>query len=166
MHVLKEYNVVFSGLSLGEHSYDYKINRSLFDYFEYSDFEDIHINVHVVLEKQDALIMIHFEINGDVDVNCDRCGDDLTKSLKTENTLVLKFSDHIVDEGDDLITLPNTAYEINLAQYIYEYTALAIPARRVHEEDCMSELSSDVVEEEAENIDPRWNALEQLKKNR
>jgi uncharacterized metal-binding protein YceD (DUF177 family) len=169
MHVLKEYNVVFSGLSLGEHNYDYVINRSFFDSFGYTDFEEIQLKVHVTLEKQDSLISIHFNILGEIEVNCDRCGNELTKSVQTSNTLLLKFSDHTTNDGDDLITLPNTAFEINLSQYIYEYTSLAIPTRRVHEGDCLSDLIKETTEEEKEadqeSIDPRWKALEQLKKN-
>lgn len=168
MNVLKEYNVVFSGLALGEHNYSYEINRPFFDSFEYADFEDIKIKVQVMLEKQDTLISIHFDISGSVDVFCDRCGDELTKSIQASNTLVLKFSDHISDQGDDLLIMPNTAFEINLAQYIYEYASLAIPVRRAHDDDCLSDYNAKQREEEikteSEQIDPRWKALEELKK--
>lgn len=165
MQALKDYNVVFSGLALGVHEFDFDVKQSFFESFDYAEFDDIEVKVRLELEKQKHLLNLQFKLEGSVSLPCDRCGEALNLPLSSEEFLVIKFSDHHKDEGDELIVLPDSAYQINVAQHIYEYINLAVPAKRVHDTNCEDwEAAEDIEEQEEENnVDPRWKALEQLK---
>jgi len=74
-------------------------------------------------------------------------------------------------EDDDIIVLPESAWLLNTAQYIYEFAMLAIPLRKVHELDACDPLVIEKLTEiqleeepqvEEDDIDPRWSALKNL----
>lgn len=121
---------------------------------------------------------IHSE--GMVIVPCDRCLADLELRIETTDELSVKLGDEYADEGDCVI-VPEAEGRINLAQYIYEFIALAMPISCVHEpgecdDTMMQELSKhqaarssqeDGEREDSEAgddsvIDERWAALKKL----
>ena len=71
MKPLKEYTIPFIGLKLGLHHFNYKIEKTFFEYFEYDDFNDAQVNVDVTLLKNTTLLELNFKITGTVNVNCD-----------------------------------------------------------------------------------------------
>jgi uncharacterized protein len=79
-----------------------------------------------------------------------------------------------------VIIIPRDIQKLNLAQYIYEFIGLSIPMKKLHpkfqdEEDEDDENETKLVyrsedgkkdnkeNEEGDGIDPRWNALKDLK---
>ena len=52
MKQLKEFVIPFIGLKLGEHTFDFKITKTFFEYFEYEDFNNSDINLEVLLIKK------------------------------------------------------------------------------------------------------------------
>ena len=46
---LKEFIIQFVGIKLGEHYFEYKIDKKFFEYFEYKEFNDANVNIDVVL---------------------------------------------------------------------------------------------------------------------
>lgn len=73
---------------------------------------------------------IHSE--GKVIVPCDRCLSDLELRINTNDELLVKLGDDYSDDGD-CVTVPREDGEIDLSQYIYEFIALGMPIKRVHE---------------------------------
>ena len=51
MKKTKEYLIPFVGLKLGKHHFEYQIDNTFFDLFEYDEFQNSDIKVSVVLEK-------------------------------------------------------------------------------------------------------------------
>ncbi|WP_298532073.1 DUF177 domain-containing protein [uncultured Algibacter sp.] len=175
MKALKEFTIPFVGLKIGKHHFEYKVEQTFFEHFEYEDFNDAAINVNVVLEKKTTLLELHFEISGWVNVNCDLTNEPYNQTIENEFDLVVKFGDDYNDEHIDILIIPHGTYEINIQQYIYELAILAVPIKRVHPgvEDGtldseilkkLEELSPKLKEnkEEEEDIDPRWNTLKKL----
>ena len=91
----------------------------------------------------------------------------------------VKFGSSYVDDGDDLIIVPEDDGKINVAWFLYEIIALSIPIQHTHapgecNEDMMKILKehssqnlnddSEVVENGNE-MDPRWNELKKLLNN-
>lgn len=72
--------------------------------------------------------------------------------------------------GDEVIYLGNSEYKLDVSQYLFEFVMLNIPAKKVHlEGECNPEVESyfqseEPIKEEKEKQDPRWKALEKLKK--
>ncbi|WP_445731296.1 YceD family protein [Mariniflexile sp.] len=175
MKPLKEFTIPFVGLKVGKHHFEYKIEQAFFDYFEYDEFNNVHVDVHLVFEKKTTLLELNFKISGFVNVNCDVTNEPYNQTIDNEFDLVVKFGDGYNDEDTDILIVPHGTYEINVQQYIYELIVLAVPIKRVHPGvedgtldsdilDKLEELSPKLKEEKEkeEETDPRWNTLKKL----
>lgn len=174
MKPMKEYAISFVGLKIGNHDFEYRIDQKFFDYFEFEDFNDVNINVDVLLNKKSTLLELHFEISGHVNINCDVTNEPYDQNIENSFDLVVKFGQEYNDENVDILILPHGEHEINIQQYIYELIVLAVPVKRVHPGVEDGTLSSEILEkleelspkEEKEktdeDIDPRWDTLKKL----
>lgn len=176
MKKLNDYLIPFVGLKLGKHQFEYQINKTFFDHFEYDDFETANIQVDVVLEKKSLMLELHFKHKGTVYVPCDVTGEMFDLPITGAVKLVVQFGDDYNDENEELLILPHGEHQVDISQYIYEMIALSVPLKRVHPGiaegtlqslalDKLNELSVIEVKEEVEEekeIDPRWDKLKQL----
>ncbi|MGA1225814.1 MAG: YceD family protein [Tamlana sp.] len=175
MKPLKEFTIPFVGLKIGKHHFDYKVEQAFFEHFEYEDFDDVNIDVDVVLEKKTTLLELHFKISGWVHVNCDLTNEPYNQNIENTFDLVVKFGDEYNDEYIDILIIPHGEYEINIQQYIYELIILSVPAKRIHPGVIDGTLNSDIlkkleelspklkdIKEKEEDVDPRWNTLKKL----
>ena len=129
-------------------SLDFDLTDTFFSALEGSQLEHGALHVSVSIRKMAGFFELQFHTVGHVTVSCDRCLDDMEQPISTEGIL-------------------------DVSWFIYEFIMLAIPIKHVHAPGkCNSamtqkldELSGAVRsgEEEAEAIDPRWQALEKLK---
>ncbi|HMQ44050.1 YceD family protein [Mariniflexile maritimum] len=175
MKPLKEFTIPFVGLKLGKHLFEYKIENPFFEYFEYEEFNNVNVDVNVVLDKKTTLLELNFKMSGFVNVNCDVTNEPYNQPIENAFDLVVKFGDEYNDEDTDILIVPHGTYEINIQQYIYELIVLAVPIKRIHpgvedgtlDSDILKkleELSPKLKEEKdtEEEIDPRWNTLKKL----
>ncbi|MDX8338046.1 DUF177 domain-containing protein [Draconibacterium sp. IB214405] len=174
-----KYNIEYKGLKEGLHEYEFVINDKFFEHFEESLVEKGEISAKVVLEKRSAFLKISLNLDGWLELVCDRCLDNYPQDISSETELFVKFGEEEeFEEGDNVIWVLPDEHAINVAQTIYEYIALSIPLRHVHPEEdgengCNQEMierlnnitQHEPVEEEEEEIDPRWAALKNLKNN-
>ena len=84
MKPLKEYTIPFIGLKLGLHHYNFKIEKTFFEYFEYDDFNDADVNVDVALLKNTTLLELNFKIRGWVNINCDLTNEAYNQTIENE----------------------------------------------------------------------------------
>ncbi|MFG6685253.1 YceD family protein [Mariniflexile sp. HNIBRBA6329] len=175
MKPLKEFTIPFVGLKIGKHHFEYKIENAFFEYFEYEEFNDVNVDVNLMLDKKTTLLELNFKISGFVNVNCDLTNEPYNQPISNELDLVVKFGNEYNDEDTDILIVPHGTYEINMQQYIYETIVLAVPIKRIHpgvedgtlDSDILKkleELSPKIKEEKEteEDIDPRWNTLKKL----
>lgn len=175
MKALKEYTIPFVGLKEGEHRFDFKIDNKFFQYFEYDEFNAADVLIDLKLIKKTTLLELFFSAKGFVNVNCDITNEPYNEPINDEFKLVVKFGHEYNDDNEDILILPHAEYEINVAQYIYELIALAIPAKRIHpgvedgtlKSDILSKLEELSPKEEKKTkstgeIDPRWDNLKKL----
>ena len=176
MKVSNEYLIPFIGLKLGKHQFDYQIDKTFFDRFEYDDFESCDIKTTVVLEKKTTMLELHFKHKGTVNVPCDLTGENFDLPIKGKLKLVVQFGDEFNNDNEELLILPHGEHQIDLSQYIYEMIALSIPHKRIHpgvkdgtlKSDALEKLNAiqvkdnKKVENKEENIDPRWDKLKNL----
>lgn len=177
MKELKEFTIPFVGLKLGEHRFDYKISKSFFEYFEYEDFNDVNINLDVLLTKKNTMLEFTLSFEGIVNVNCDITNEPYNQDISGSFHFVVNFGDEFNDENEELIILPHGSYEICIQQYIYESIVLAIPTKRIHPGIEDGTLKSEILNkleelspnhdeintsEEDEQTDPRWDKLKKL----
>jgi uncharacterized metal-binding protein YceD (DUF177 family) len=175
MKAMKDYIIPFIGLKTGEHHFDYHIDNTFFNNFEYNEFNEVSVKIDLKFLKKTTLLELYFKAKGEVNVNCDLTNEPYNQPISDEYKLVIKFGDLYNDDNEDIIIIPHGEYEINISQYIYELIILAVPAKRVHpgiedgtlKSDILSkleELSPEKGEKikSSEDIDPRWNNLKKL----
>ena len=175
MKQLKEYTIPFVGLKQGLHQFEFQINNTFFEHFEYDEFNASAINVTLEFNKKTTMLELQFTATGTVNVNCDLTNESFDLPIKNEIFLVVKFGEEYNDENEELLILPHGEYEVNVQQYIYELIVLAIPPKRVHPGVKNGTLQSDILEkleelspkektivDENEETDPRWDKLKNL----
>lgn len=170
MMSLKDFKIKFSGLSLGEHSFDYQLNNEFFGLFDYHEFQDSDLNAHVVLVKKSNGMDLNMKIEGVVTIPCDVTTDLYAQPIEGEAEIVVKFGDEYDDTNEDILILPMGEYELNVAQYLYETAVLAVPLKRISPEaesgkkgkEIRERLEDLSPEKETNSPDPRWDKLRNL----
>ncbi len=145
----------FSGLKPGVYNYGFDLADEFFEEYENDEIAGGKVKIDVVMERMEHMLMFTFRLNGEVTTFCDRCLGKMNVPVDGEEHLCVRFSD------------TETAVEMDLAQWLYEYVAVRIPMQHIHPDgDCDPEVTKFIVDEEQKNedeIDPRWEALKKLK---
>lgn len=173
MMKLKEYFIPFSGLKLGKHEFVYRIDNAFFESFDYHEFNGASIRAKAILDKMSTMMELELQAEGTVNVDCDLTGEPFDLPLESKLGLVIKFGEEYNDEDDEILILPHGEFQINIAQYLYEMTVLAVPQKRVHPGvgdgslkseilDKLEELQPKENKEPSKETDPRWDDLKKL----
>lgn len=170
---LKEFDIPFSGLKQGKHHFEYQIDKTFFESFDYEEFGAASVRVNVILEKMSNMMELHMEAAGTVNVTCDITSELFDQPLESTLDLVIKFGEEFNDEDDEILVLPFGEHQFNIAQYIYEMLVLAVPPRRIHPGVAdgslksvalrrLEELRPKEQNKNSDDTDPRWDALRDL----
>ena len=68
---LRDFLIPFTGLKLGKHQFEFIINDTFFDEFEYSLVKKANLVCQVEMEKQETMLILNFQISGTIDASCD-----------------------------------------------------------------------------------------------
>jgi hypothetical protein len=60
MKPLKAFDVQFVGLKLGAHIFEYDIEHTFFEHFEYDEFNDVQLKTTLKFQKKDNSIGVGF----------------------------------------------------------------------------------------------------------
>jgi len=180
------YKIDLRNLSPGVHQFEYTLEKKFFADIDGTEVQKGKVNVSLTVKRSDAMFDMSFRTNGTIFVPCDRCLDDVEMPVETKNRLIVKFGKEYAEESDEIVVIPEDEGAINLAWFLYEFVALAIPMKHIHpagkcnksmssklkkhspksnsdEDDYNNEESDDILigeEEEAVGAaDPRWDAL-------
>ncbi len=174
---MKEFTIPFVGLKLGEHRFDFKISNLFFENFKYNEFNDVDIDLVVILNKKTTLLEFTLDFNGVVNVFCDVSNEPYDQGVSGKYHFVVKFGETYNDEIEDLLIIPHGSYEVNIQQYIYESVVLAIPSRKIHPgiqdgtldseilkklEELRLKQENEKIESKGDTTDPRWDTLKKL----
>ena len=166
------YKIEFAGLKIGNHQFNFNTNKQFFDRFNFSDFNDVFINIDIDLSKKSTLLELEFVLKVVVNVNCDLTNEPFDFEIKHEASLVVKFGQEYNDEDDEILVLPHGEHKLFVDQYIFEMIVLSLPLKRIHpgvEDRSLKSEMLDILEDlkpkENSNLaDPRWEQLKSLKK--
>lgn len=169
---LKDYIINFVGLKEGVHAFEFVISSTFFEEMQSEEVLDLNLNLQLNLEKKTNLLILNFYFSGSFNTLCDRCGDDLSLSLDFSEIIFVKISDDLNPDDDiNVVTIKTGESQINISDYIYELIMVNLPFRRIHSDDKNGEslcnqttlelLSEKTITEK--EIDPRWEALKNLK---
>ena len=116
MKQLKEFTIPFVGLKIGKHHFDYSIDQTFFNHFEYEDFNSCNIKVDLILEKKSTLLELHFDISGTVNVNCDVTNEPFDLPITTEFDLVVREKSRKQEEIREEHIIKQLRHKLQLAQ--------------------------------------------------
>ena len=167
-----KYKIEFAGLKIGSHQFNFNADKKFFDRFNFSDFNDVHVNIDIDLIKKSTLLELEFVLKGVVNVNCDLTNEPFDLEIKHEASVVVKFGQEYNDEDDEILVLPHGEHKLFVDQYIFELIVLSLPPKRIHpgvEDGSLKSEILDILEdlkpkENSNLVDPRWEQLKKFKK--
>ena len=175
----KHFDIHIYKLSNGVHEHLFEIEDEFFEMFEGDLLDRGSLQVKVTLDKSDSMIQTEFDIEGTIELECDRSLKKFDHPLSIQKQLMFKYGDEEKELSEDVFVIEKNTQTLNFAEIIFEFIGLEIPMKKLHpkfqeEEDedeesegsmvYSSEVEDDDQEQEEEISDPRWEALKKLKK--
>ena len=178
-------------MPIGTQDFEYVLDNEFFKNIEGEDVQKGKVNVKLTVKRTAASFELNFDLEGVIQIPCDRCLDDMDHEVKTHETLFVKFGSEYSEESDNVVVIPESDGELNIAWFLYEFVALTIPLKHVHPAGkCNKSMSAklrkhtarslddgddevldafddediaDVVPDEGETMtDPRWDELKKI----
>jgi uncharacterized metal-binding protein YceD (DUF177 family) len=184
------YRVDFRNIAHAEvRTYEYLLDNKFFIDIDGPEVQKGKVNVTLKVEHKIASFELLFHIAGSVYVSCDRCLDEMEMPVETNSRLIIKLGKEYAEESDEVLVIAEDDGTLNLAWFLYEFVALAIPMKHIHppgkcnramtvklkkhsakrsdDEDMDGfigddDLSQTDEEPEIPAPDPRWNALKDI----
>lgn len=184
------YKLPLKSLSVGQHKFEYHLDKQFFVNMESADVHDADLNVALTVDYNGDFYVLDFDIKGEVVLICDRCLDDLHFPIEAQYHIVVKYGEEYNDDSDEVLEIPESDNYLNVAYMIYDTVVLAIPIKHVHPlGKCNKQMSAmlkkhratvsgedaeleNALIDEIDNIDaqsdidapsdPRWDALKKL----
>jgi len=177
MNFRRDFEIAFVGLKPGVHHYEYKVDNKFFAHYGQQDFTNCNAVVKLELDKKSGFMLLKFDIDGQVDVACDRCGNPLPLQLWEEFKIMVKLVDNPEqmndqEEDPDVYYISRGESHLHLADWIYEFINLSIPLQKMcaPEEVGGPQCNKEVLEKLAsiestgkKETNPLWKGLDQFK---
>jgi uncharacterized protein len=173
-----KYTLELHSLKNQDYEYLFQIDDAFFVEFGTNLVEGGNLQLQLKLSKSERMIQLFFYIKGAVKLICDRSLEEFEYPIATNEKLILKYGEQAEQIDDQLEIITRNTNYIDISQYIYEYIGVQIPMKKLHpkfqnEDESEGNLlvySSDtqtntMPDEESEEVDPRWQALKNLKNN-
>ncbi|KAA6333678.1 hypothetical protein EZS27_017935 [termite gut metagenome] len=125
------YKIPLKGMQGDSATYKFQLDTLFFAKIDSPEVQKGKINVDVVVKRTSYIFELNFRIEGVVWVPCDRCLDDMEQPIRTSGKLMVKMGREYAEEND-LIIVPEEEGEINVAWFMYEFIALAVPMKHIH----------------------------------
>ena len=174
-----QYIIPLDGLEEKEYTFAFKADDAFFQSHEGGEIKGGEVDVKVTLLKKKTSMLMNFDLSGTVKLTCDRCLELYNQPIEISDEILVNYGDETnFDTNSDAVTLSRDANSIDVSSFIYEYSHFALPIAHYHPEDAdgnptcrpkMIDLIDKYKVEETEKtedaIDPRWEALRELKNN-
>lgn len=120
-------------------------------------------------------IQVKFELTADIKLTCDRSLDTFDHKIETKYEVLFKAEkvEESADENGSIRNIDVYSKQIDLEQDVLDTIMLNLPVKKLHprflDEDgnpkeFVNKQFGEHSEEDEETIDPRWEALKELKK--
>ncbi|OYX23183.1 MAG: DNA-binding protein [Algoriphagus sp. 32-45-6] len=188
MKFWKTFDIEVIKFKEGRHEFDFKIEDKFFQNFEDNELLDQgNLTIRVIMDKGVNLIEMTFHITGTVKLTCDRSLEQFDYPLDITEKMIYKYGSEEQEIDETVIMITRDTPAINVAQLIYEFILLALPAKKIHpdyvnelddedfegegglvyldgeNEDEDEEDQSEEKTEQNKPVDPRWEQLLKLK---
>ena len=141
MEALTAYVIPVSSLRSGRNELDFKVDWRFFRHFEASPVQQGSFDISVFFDKYTDHWHLHFNVQGRMDTECDRCLAPISLPVSGNYELFVKFDVEKKDEerSAEIVYASRETTQFDLAQFIYEFIVLSVPVKRSY--DCQSEAT-------------------------
>jgi len=126
------YKVPLKSLSVGSHNFEYILDSEYFKKIDSPEVQRGKVSAKVTVKYNGNDYEVSFQVEGSIVIPCDRCLDDMDLPINQKSRLIVKLGLEYSEESDEIIIIPESEGEINLAWFLYEVIALSIPIKHVH----------------------------------
>lgn len=178
------YNIIFKSLEIGNHTFEYELDNNFFKSLEDAEIEEGTLSAVVTVLKNEKNAELNIQIEGTVQIPCDRCLDEMTQEIEVDEDLLVQFT-NAGEETENTLFIPENEGVLNIAWHLYEFIVLAIPIMHTHPDgECneammdkynqyvvrhidedQDDCETDDVTNESDRTDPRWDALKNISNN-
>jgi uncharacterized metal-binding protein YceD (DUF177 family) len=187
LNVKDKYKVELKNMRSNLCHYEFDLDDQFFNDLKTAEVQKGNLKVLLDVMRDDDDFILNFQTEGHIIVTCDRCLDDMVLPISSSDQLKVKLGKTFVDE-EDVVVVPKEEGFIDVTWFMYEFIALNIPIKHVHEpgqcnEEMMkkyqeylspmegNDLNGQLIEEDCLNnkvssddeIDPRWNELKNIR---
>ncbi|MFZ1704570.1 MAG: YceD family protein [Saprospiraceae bacterium] len=131
MDNLKHFSLPLYGMKNGIHTFTFELNSLFFKEFEQSLIKKGNFNAEVKVEKGNNLVVMHSEIKGFMETNCDRCLANINLPLMSSNSIHVKTGDPL-ESDDEILYIDEESDSIHIAAWLYESIHVSIPMTKVY----------------------------------
>ena len=168
MNLLKNYDIDISKLNLGQYDFQFPIDDTFFELFDYSLIDHGSLSALISLEKKTSFISLNFQIKGSIELVCDRSLEKFNHELIIDEEIVLKYGEEAKVISEEIEIITSNTQRINVANYLYEFISVSIPMKKLHPRFADESEKNQIIyssndETKESDTDPRWSELKKLK---
>lgn len=136
----REFEIQWFGLKEGIHTFRYEVTDKVVEQLghEREGYEDLNAIVTLTFDKKSSFFLLHFDVDGKVNVACDRCGDPFELKLWDEFDLVIKLTgepgenEEKEEDEADVAFIPRSETVLDMSPWVYEFILLSMPMQHIH----------------------------------
>jgi len=178
---VNDFIVDFRRMTVGKFLRHYVLNDAFWSASEYEDITGGKITADVEVTTVGDDFRVRFQMEGSVNVPCDRCLDDMSLPINIDESLMVRLANQDEEVDENLITVDEMRGTLDVSWIMREMVAVVIPVQHVHEDggcnpDMMERLAAmqvgyvqddeentgDTSEDSHQAVDPRWNELKKI----
>jgi len=178
---LEQFKIDLKALTEDVSPLDYELGNQYFAALDGAEIQSGSLHVSGSIRKTVGFFELQMNISGTVQIPCDRCLDLMDQPIETGLRLVAKLvpAEQLTNteessniDKDDIIAVDENKGILDIAWFIYETVALAVPIQHVHQPGDCNDAMMRVLDEHSaarssdadanKTTDPRWDALKKL----
>lgn len=130
--MLNNYKIDIFRLENKQYLHEFEGNDDFFEALDQELIQKGNFRAQVVLNKNETMIQLMYNITGCVELTCDRSLDLFEFPVDISQKMILKFSDRNEEITEELMLIDRNTQYINVAQDIFDFIGLQIPIKKLH----------------------------------
>lgn len=178
---LSTFEISLKGMPEGTHKFEFTLDDDFFKEMQCADVQHGDVKVNLSVKHSGNLYYLEFDCVGTIFIPCNRCLDEMPHDVDATYDICVKFGERYDDSHDEVLIIPESENDFNVAPLIYDTVMLTIPITHSHAPgECNPEmervlaeheifLSEEIDDAENENdsdnnngFDPRWAELKKI----